>query len=50
MDLFLKILGIGEDEFYEILKPHEVTPWVFDKENIKKGKELPDMKIWNTLV
>jgi len=50
LDLFLKTLNITEDEFYKILKPHEVVPWVFDKDKIQDGKELYDMKQWDTTI
>jgi len=50
LDLFLETLGITEEEFYDILKQHEVAPWVFSRENISDGNELYDMKEWDTTV
>jgi N-acetyl sugar amidotransferase len=49
LDLFLKTVGISEDEFYKILKEHEVAPWQFS-DDIEDGKELNDMKYWNTRI
>lgn len=49
LDLFLKTLGITEDEFYAILRVHEVSPWIFDKNQVPEGKELYDMKQWGTI-
>ena len=35
LDLFLEYIGISEAEFYSIATGHQVSPWEFDKEEIK---------------
>ena len=50
LDRFLEILDISEDEFYDIMKQHEVKPWCFDKTGVKRGKPLKDMDLWNRKV
>ena len=44
---FLKTVGITRDEFYEIALSHVVDPAPgVDPNNVRVGKELPDMKNW----
>lgn len=50
MDWFLDILGMTEDEFYDILEKHQVHPWKFDKESISTGKTMPDFDKWDVTV
>jgi len=50
LDRFLEMLDITEDEFYDILKQHEVAPWSFDNSKIERGKPLSDMHLWNSKV
>lgn len=47
LDLFLKVIGITEKEFEDILLGNSVINWGFDHNKIEKGKELPDMKYWD---
>ncbi len=47
LDRFLKILGITEDEFYDILLKHEVFPWKFDRTKVEAGEPMPDMERWD---
>ena len=47
---FLEMLDISEDEFYRILKQHEVEPWTFDVSTVQRGKPLHDMGSWNQKV
>lgn len=42
LDVFLKYVGISEDEFHDIAKQHAVAPWVCDHRTLEKGKPLPD--------
>jgi N-acetyl sugar amidotransferase len=46
LDLFLKFVGLTEQEFYEIIKTHVISP---NKINIKKGnaKLTKDFEFWN---
>lgn len=50
LDLFLKVIGLSEEEFEKVLLNNAVVDWGFDHNKIKKGKELPDMKYWDTEV
>jgi len=50
LDLFLKYLGITEEEFMKIALQHEVAPFKFDAEHVEKGEPLPDMKDWDDTV
>jgi len=46
LDLFLKILGITEEEFNKIAASHAVHPYKHDFSKTKNGKPLHDMKDW----
>lgn len=50
LDLFLKVLGISEDDFIEIVKGNEVSDWGFDLSKIETGQPLHDMDKWNTII
>lgn len=50
MTAFLDVLGITETEYYDIMKKHEISPWIFDREKIESGDELPDMKDWGPIL
>ena len=45
LDIFLKILGISEVDFEDIIKKHRVDPWD-DKVMIKIGKKPHDYDSW----
>ena len=47
LDYFLKILNISENEFMEIVKKHQISPWNFDEKNTQKGKKLHDQNSWD---
>lgn len=47
MDWFLQHLQISEDEFYDILAPHQVHPWKFDRKNLETGPVMPDFEKWD---
>ena len=47
LDIFLKMLDISEDEFVSFLQKNRVDDWGFDQSKVKKGKPLPDMKLWS---
>lgn len=47
LDVFLRWVGMTEDEFYKIVSPMSVAPWKHDPAKTKRGKELPDQKLWN---
>ena len=50
LDQFLKVLGITEAEFEEILLKNEVFDWGVDHNKIQLGKPLPDMELWDTVI
>lgn len=47
LDYFLKILSITEDEFMNIVKKHQISPWNFEEKNIQKGTKLHDQDSWD---
>ena len=48
LDQFLWLLNISEEEFEQILLANSVIDWGFDHNNLKKGKVLSDMHLWDT--
>lgn len=46
LDLFLKFIGITEEEFIQIAMSHMVSPWKFDKSNIGQGVKTKDFDRW----
>lgn len=48
LDIFLDLLGITEDEFYEICIGHAVSPFEFDKSKVVHGKKTHDYDTWCT--
>ncbi|MDR2591019.1 MAG: N-acetyl sugar amidotransferase [Oscillospiraceae bacterium] len=50
LDGFLRTFDITEDEFENMLLDTAVINWGFDRKDIKTGEELPDMKLWDTVV
>lgn len=49
LPLFLKYIGISENEFNEIAMQHFVSPWVCNPEKLPQGKELWDQKHWDII-
>lgn len=47
LDVFLNYLGITEKEFNEIAASHAVSPHQPTFDNLPRGEELPDQKLWN---
>ena len=47
LDIFLKNIGINENEFNKIVKSHAVYPADINPDILEEGKELPDQKKWN---
>lgn len=50
LDQFLKVLGISEEDFIEIVKGNEVSDWGFDPSKIETGAPLHDMDKWDTII
>jgi N-acetyl sugar amidotransferase len=46
LDYFLKILNLTEKEFMEIALQHQISPWEFDENSVKKGPKLHDQDTW----
>lgn len=47
MDWFLDVLKMSEEEYYDILKPHQVHPWSFDPSQVEPGEVMPDFEEWD---
>jgi N-acetyl sugar amidotransferase len=47
MNWFLDIMKMSEEEYYDILKPHQVHPWQFDPAQVEPGPEMPDFEQWD---
>ena len=50
LDAFLKIIGISEKEFEDILLQNSVVDWGFSHNALETGKPLPDMALWDDIV
>ena len=50
LDQFLRVIGIDESEFEDILLENKVFDWGFDHDKIQTGKPLPDMDKWDDVV
>ena len=46
LDIFLDFIGLKEDEFYKVLKSHEISPNKFNLENTNNGKKVHDFDVW----
>ena len=46
LDLFLKFVGLTEEEFMEVALGHTVSPWHFDSSQMKTGKKTHDFDQW----
>ena len=46
LDICLDFIGLKEDEFYEVLKSHEISPNKFNLENSTNGKKMHDFDVW----
>lgn len=47
LDIFLKFIGISEEEFMQIAVMHSVSPWKCDVTKFSNGKKLKDFGKWN---
>ncbi|MGE3540904.1 MAG: N-acetyl sugar amidotransferase [Candidatus Tectimicrobiota bacterium] len=47
LDLFLRYVGISEQEFMEIAQAQAVHPWQYDPTRTESGQPLPDMAQWD---
>ena len=46
LDLFLEYVGLSEEEFYTIAIGHQVSPWIFDKKEVREGETTKDFNSW----
>ena len=46
LEIFLEYIGLTEEEFYEVAKKHQVSPWSFDDKIIEDGNTLDDFNEW----
>src|SRR3989338_8924381 len=49
LDIFLRYVGMTEEEFNEILAKHMISPYHHDFSKAETGKPLSDMDQWNLL-
>lgn len=49
LDQFLDLLDLSEEEFEEIVLANAVIDWGFKHGEVARGKELPDMHLWDTV-
>lgn len=47
LDIFLKFIGLTEDEFNQIAMSHAVSPYVHDPNKVISGKKLADYNSWS---
>jgi N-acetyl sugar amidotransferase len=46
LEIFLEMVGLTEDEFFEISKSHMVSPWKLNVFEQEVGTKLPDFNEW----
>ena len=49
LEIFLKLVGITKEQFYEITKKHAVSPWKIKSVEHQLGEKLPDFNSWSTV-
>lgn len=47
LDIFLDFVGITEDEFYDIASSHSISPWQFNRAELKDGIKTHDFDKWS---
>ena len=47
LEIFLKLVGINKEEFYEITQKHAVSPWKIKSIEHQLGEKLPDFNSWS---
>ena len=48
LEIFLDMVGLTEEEFFEIAKSHTVSPWKLNVFEQELGEKLPDHDKWST--
>jgi N-acetyl sugar amidotransferase len=46
LDIFLKFIGISQEEFIQIAMAHTVSPWRYDSSRVKFGHKVKDFEKW----
>jgi hypothetical protein len=46
LEIFLEMVGLTENEFFEIAKSHTVSPWKLNVFEQEAGKKLKDFDQW----
>lgn len=46
LEIFLEMVGLTEQEFFDIAKSHAVSPWKTDPKTQTSGEKLPDFDAW----
>lgn len=46
LDIFLKFIGLTEEEFVQISMSHIVSPWKYDHSKVENGKKCKDFDKW----
>jgi N-acetyl sugar amidotransferase len=47
LEIFLKLVGITKEQFYNITKKHAVSPWKIKSVEHQLGEKLPDFSSWS---
>ena len=47
LEVFLELVGLTKEEFYEISESHTVSPWKFSAIEKEIGAKLPDFNTWS---
>ena len=47
LEIFLKLVGLTKEQFYEITKKHIVSPWKISSVEHEIGEKLPDFSKWS---
>jgi N-acetyl sugar amidotransferase len=47
LEIFLELVGLTKDEFYDVCKSHVVSPWKFSSIEKELGVKLPDFNKWS---
>jgi N-acetyl sugar amidotransferase len=47
LEIFLEMVGLTEEEFFEISKSHTVSPWKLNVFEQEMGDQLPDFENWS---
>ncbi len=48
LEIFLRLVGISKDQFYEITSKHAVSPWKISSIEHQLGDKLPDFTKWSS--